>query len=69
MEKQDLSGALLILNDLDQRFENDLEIKLFYGNIYTSFNQKENALRSFKEALALDPENKKLKNYVESLEK
>jgi tetratricopeptide (TPR) repeat protein len=68
MQKQDFAGALLILNDLDQRFPNDLEIKLFYGNIYTSFNQKENALRSFKEALALDPENEKLKKYVESLE-
>lgn len=68
METKDFASAMLLLNVMDQTYKNDVEIKLLFGNLYTSFNQKENALRAFKEALALDPNNKGLKNYVNSLE-
>ena len=68
MEKGQLPVAMSLLSELNNQVSNDVEIKLLIGNLYTSFNQKDNALKSFKEALALDPNNEKLKNYVRSLE-
>lgn len=68
MQQGRLPEAMTLLNKIDIRFPDDVEIKLLFGNIYTSFNQTENALKSFKEALALDPANEGLRKHVESME-
>ena len=68
MQQKKFPEAMALLSDIDERFPDDVEIKLLFGNIYTSFNQTDNALRSFKEALALDPDNEGLRKHVESLE-
>ncbi|GEM_PF-3776053 len=60
--------AMAVLNELDQRFPDDAEIKLLFGNMYMSYNQKENALKMFRQALELNPENTQLRRYIESLE-
>ncbi|MFT7612145.1 MAG: tetratricopeptide (TPR) repeat protein [Parvicellaceae bacterium] len=62
------SECLELLNKLDVRFPNDVEIKMFYGNIYTSLNQIENALIAFNEALLLQPDNENLSAHIKTLQ-
>jgi predicted Zn-dependent protease len=60
--------ALNVLENLDSRFENDAEIKMLFGNVNLSLNNKGQALLYFKKALELAPENDKLRVFIDSME-